>query len=319
MMKALVFDKTLSFREIERPARKKGEALIRVLTAGICNTDIEITRGYMDFSGVPGHEFIGIVEESDNAVLTGQRVVGDINAGCGVCERCRDGDPRHCKDRTTLGIFRRDGAFAEYLTLPERNLYPVPASIDNETAVFTEPFAAALQVFDEHDLPETKRAAVIGDGKLGLLIVLAARARGFEPILFGLNEKKFAIAAKWGIGTVNAAVDTNERFDLVIECSGNPAGLQKALGIIEPKGTIVLKSTYAADASIDFSRLVVNEITLIGSRCGRFAPALKPLEQEKSRFASMITARYKLEDGHAAFEHAQKPDALKILFTIAEG
>jgi len=315
-MKALFFDKKLTFTSIPLPVRREGEALIRVHVAGICNTDIEIIRGYMGFRGVPGHEFVGTVEECGAPELAGKRVVGEINAGCGACDRCRAGDPRHCDDRTVLGILNRNGAFSEYLALPEENLHIVPDSIDNTAAVFTEPLAAALQIFDEHDLPRSREIAVIGDGKLGLLVAQAARIRGYQPVLYGRHAAKLAIAAERGIRTIKIAGALSDRFPIVIECSGSPSGMTAAVNMTEPRGVIVLKSTCAAEPRVDFARVVINEISIVGSRCGRFAPALELLEQNAIDTASMISAVYPLGSGVEAFRAAVMPASVKILITI---
>ncbi len=318
-MKALFFDKELVLRDIDDPVRQSGEALIRVITAGICNTDMEITRGYMGFTGVPGHEFVGIVEESGNAGLTGKRVVGEINAGCGECSECKGGDPRHCEQRTVLGIYKKDGVFAEYITLPEKNLYIVPDSVSNNEAVFTEPLAAALQIFDENNFDIRKETAVIGDGKLGLLVVFAAAARGYKPVLIGKNTEKMRKTECLGIKCYDTNGDIPNKFDLVIECSGNSSGFSKALEIINPRGTIVLKSTYADTGGLDLSMVVVNEITVKGSRCGRFPPALELLSGKMFNTKTLISRTFPLTDGLSAFNYAAEPDSLKVLLTISNG
>lgn len=315
-MRALVLDRTLRLDTVKPPVRKPGEALVRVRTAGICNTDLELTRGYMAFRGIPGHEFVGVVAECDDPNLDGMRVVGEINAGCGMCERCRAGDSRHCADRSVLGILNRPGAFAEYLILPEKNLHVVPDTVDDDTAVFTEPLAAALTVFDENQLPADREIAVIGDGKLGLLVALTARARGHTPVLFGRHEHKCAIAADAGIRTVMGKPEQGERFAAVVECSGDQSGLETALAMIEPEGVIVLKSTFSGETALDLTRVVVDEIALVGSRCGRFAPALKLLERKAVDPRPLITARFPLNEGVEAFRRAAEPDSLKILLNI---
>jgi len=316
-MQALVYDQDLRLTDIDSPVRKHGEALICVHLAGICNTDLEIVHGYMNFTGVPGHEFVGVVKEGDTPSLIGKRVVGEINAGCRRCDRCRAGDPRHCSNRTILGIYKRNGAFAEYLTLPETNVLTVPDSVPDTAAVFTEPLAAALQIFEEHTFHPNSTIAIIGDGKLGLLITQAARARGYMPILFGKHTEKLALAASWGIQTHMESERTDEKLPMVIECSGSPSGLGFALSITEPGGTIILKSTYADNAGIDLSQIVINEISLVGSRCGRFKPALELLEQNKIDTQSLITATYPLSNGLAAFHRAAERDSLKILLAIS--
>jgi len=308
-MKALVFDGFLSLQNVESPVRQKGESLVKVLYAGICNTDLEITRGYMGFRGIPGHEFVGIVIESDNPNLTGRRVVSEINIGCRTCELCKSGDPRHCKDRTVLGILRRNGAFAEYLTVPNMNLVVVPKDVGNLQAVFTEPLAAVLQIFDDSDILIKSKIAVIGDGKLGLLAALTIKAIGYTPVLFGKHESKLKIAQQSGIKTYKASDPCKYLFEIVMECSGNPTGLQKALDIIEPKGTIFLKSSFAADAQINLTPAVINEVSIVGSRCGRFWRATEVLEEELIDCKPLITHIYPIDDALTAFKHAADPQA----------
>jgi threonine dehydrogenase-like Zn-dependent dehydrogenase len=317
-MRAIVFDKKIEVTEVDRPERQPGEALIQVLVAGICNTDLEITRGYMDFKGIPGHEFVGIVTGCDTPELNGKRVVGEINAGCGSCSHCLSNDPRHCPDRTVLGIQGKNGAFAEYLTLPEKNLLIVDSDIDNRSAVFIEPLAAALQIFDENDILRDEEIAVIGDGKLGLLICHAAQARKYKPILYGINKNKLEIAANSGIETREVPIQNPGIYQTVIEASGSPAGFNSAMDLVEPRGTIILKSTYAEKCVPDFARIVVNEITIKGSRCGRFAPALELLRSNTINTGSMISGVYSLEQAEEAFKAAENPDTLKILLEIAK-
>ncbi|MFC1553510.1 alcohol dehydrogenase catalytic domain-containing protein [candidate division KSB1 bacterium] len=316
-MKALLFKNILKITDIPKPVRKDGEALVKVILAGICNTDLEITKGYMNFSGVPGHEFVGIVEDCDSKGFLNKRVVGEINSGCGKCDLCMEGDPRHCKDRSVLGIFRKNGAFAEYLILPEENLLTIPDSISDIKAVFTEPAAAALQIFDDNSLPENSRIGIIGDGKLGLLISIIAKTMGFKPCLIGRNKKKLDLAEKWGIHTGNNIKNRYpETFKNVIECSGNPSGLELAMHITEPKGKIILKSTYRSDKCIDLSPIVINEISLIGSRCGRFEPVMDILGNLEIDLEDMITEIFEIEDGLAAFKKAEHKDSLKVLLKI---
>ncbi len=322
-MRALIFNKDLSLTDIENPERKSGESLIRVTKAGICNTDLEITKGYMGFSGVPGHEFVGIVEESDNLSFIGQRVVGEINAGCGECEKCIAGDTRHCPDRTVLGMFRRNGAFADYLTLPDKNLLKIPDTVSDDSAVFIEPLAAAVHVFDEDVFRTDIEFAVIGDGKLGLLTALAGKALGYNPLLIGRHEAKMNIAARAGIETKVSETKLANKYPAVVECSGNPGGLETATKLIQPQGTIILKSTFAPDSegrsileTIDLSKTVVDEVTIAGSRCGRFRPALELLSLGKIDPTPLITATYPIDQILKAFAHARRKDALKVLIDI---
>jgi len=313
-MKALRFERNeLKLAEVELP-RRAGEALVRVTTAGICNTDLEIVRGYAGFSGTLGHEFAGVVEESPDPSQVGRRVVGEINAGCGVCELCQRNDPRHCLNRTVLGIRTRDGAFAEYLSLPPQNLLAVPKNVSDRQAVFTEPLAAACEILDQVAIGPGRRVAVIGDGKLGQLIARVLATTGCDLTLVGRHARKLELAAKAGIQTTIAPFDP-PRFDLVVEASGSAAGLQLALDLVRARGTIVLKSTFHGDVQLNTSRIVVDEISVIGSRCGRFEKALALLEAGKVDVEPLIAGQFRLADGVAAMAEAARPGVLKVLLT----
>lgn len=320
-MKALRFGGTVKVEEIPRPACGE-EALVRVLLAGICNTDLEITRGYAGFRGTLGHEFVGIAEECDDASLVGKRVVGEINCGCGQCQRCQCSDARHCPGRTVLGIAGRDGAMAEWVRLPARNLLVVPGSIDNDQAVFTEPLAAACQILDQAGFSAEHRVLVLGDGKLGLLISQVLQGTGCALTVLGRHSKKLAILQRRGIATVVAestgALDRFARshameFDVVVEATGSSRGLEFATGLVRPRGTVVLKSTVRDLPRINTAAVVVNEITLVGSRCGRFAPALELLERHAVDVRSLIHSSFPLGDGAIAISQAAQPGALKVL------
>lgn len=316
-MKALRVDKKkLAVREIEKPERGD-EALVRVHLSGICNTDLEIARGYAGFKGTIGHEFVGVVEESADGSLVGQRVVGEINAGCGKCELCAAGDPRHCKDRTVLGILGRDGAHAEFLRLPITNLLPVPDSVLDEHAVFTEPLAAACGIMERVAIKPGSRVAVIGDGKLGLLCAQAIALSGAGVLLIGKHAEKLRIAERRGIETATpkTAAKLKREFDVVVEASGSPSGFIGALGLLRPRGTLVLKSTFQGPGEleeIDQARLVVDEITILGSRCGRFQPALDLLKKGAVDIDSLISEEYPLSRGVHAMERAGKKGVLKV-------
>lgn len=313
-MKALRFEQNAVKLADVAPPQTRGEALVRVTLAGICNTDVEIVRGYANFSGTLGHEFVGVVADSPDPNQIGQRVVGEINAGCGACAGCRVHDARHCEQRTVLGIRGRDGAFAEYLRLPPANLLRVPDGIPDRAAVFTEPLAAACAILEQTPLDATQRAAVIGDGKLGQLIARVLAATGCELTLIGKHADKLELAAQAGINTMALAeLKAEPRFDLVVEASGSANGLALALDLVRPRGTIVLKSTFHGAVTLDTSRLVVNEIKLLGSRCGRFAPALALLADKRVNVEPLIAREFALTDGVAAMHEAQRPGVLKVL------
>ena len=317
-MQALVYDgEVLQLREdYPRPVPPPGEALVRVRLAGICNTDLEIVRGYMGFRGVLGHEFVGTVEEAEDRSLIGQRVVGEINAYCGECPTCRAGRPTHCPHRTTLGIWGRDGAFAEYLTLPVRNLHVVPDGISDEEAVFTEPLAAALEILEQVHLRPTDRVVVLGDGKLGLLVAQALALMGCDLLTVGRHREKLAILARRGIPTALEAEAEGLAADVVVECTGRPEGFAAARRILRPRGTLVLKSTYHGYVEADLTGLVVDEITLVGSRCGPFPPALRLLQRGLVDVQPLISAVYPLDRGMEAFARAAEPGVLKVLLQV---
>lgn len=292
-----------------------GEVRVRVLRAGICNTDVELVRGYYPFRGVLGHEFVGVVDDPSSP-FAGRRVVGEINAVCGRCRHCRNGRPSHCANRTVLGIVGRDGAFAEYLTLPAANLLPVPDEISTDAATFTEPLAAALQIQEQVSIAKDMRVVVVGDGKLGLLIAQTLAFTGCALTVVGRHRDKLAIVERRGIEGVTAADIETGAFDVAVECTGNADGFALARRALRPRGTLVLKSTYAGALEIDVSSIVVDEITLVGSRCGPFDKALELLRDGRVDVEAMIHGRYPLSEALAAFEHAQRPGALKVLLDI---
>jgi len=314
-MRALVFDRKLEFRgDYPDPIAAAGECIVRVAVAGICGTDLEIARGYMQYRGIPGHEFAGRVVESQNAALRGKRVVGEINAGCGRCTTCAAGLARHCPNRTVLGILGRDGAFAEFLRLPDVNLIPIPDSIPDELAVFVEPLAAAYEIFEQVHLARNQTIVVLGDGRLGALVALALKAEKYLPIVAGHHPEKLARLAALGVGTAEES-SLHEKFDVAIECSGSASGFQRAIELVRPRGNIILKSTAAAASEINLAPIVVNEITVIGSRCGRFQPALDALAAGKIDPRPLIDGAFALNDGLAAFEVAKDPLTFKILLS----
>jgi threonine dehydrogenase-like Zn-dependent dehydrogenase len=298
--------------DLPLPTCPSGEALVRVERAGICKTDLELVKGYYPFDGVLGHEFVGTVEEGPPDFV-GQRVVGEINAVCGRCSACRQARPTHCQDRTVLGIVNRDGAFAEYLSLPVENLLPVPDAIGLDEATFTEPLAAALQVLEQIHIRPTDHVLVIGDGRLGLLIAQVMAMTGCALLVQGRHQRKLDIVAARGIATTRDTDYDAGAFDVAVECTGSPEGFTDARRAVRAQGTIVMKSTYAGDLTLDASALVVDEITLMGSRCGPFAPALQLLEQQRVDVTSLIEARYPINEAPAAMAHAERKGVLKVL------
>jgi threonine dehydrogenase-like Zn-dependent dehydrogenase len=316
-MRALYFDEELSYwPDAPDPAPPPGEALIRTRLAGICNTDLEIMRGYLGFTGVLGHEFVGEVVRADDAPdLVGRRVVGEINAYCGVCPTCRRGDPTHCPNRTTLGIDRRDGTMADYFTLPLHLLYPVPPSIPDAWAVFTEPVAAACEIIEQVAIRPTDRVIVLGDGKLGLLVAQVLGLTGCDLLAVGRHPDKLAILERRGIRIQLAGDEVPPRADVVVEATGNAEGFAAARSLVRPRGTLVLKSTFHGDVSLDLSMVVVDEVTIVGSRCGPFPAALRLLEGRLLDVEPLIQETCSLEDGLVAFGRAAASGVLKVLLT----
>ncbi len=317
-MQAWVSGDTPEFRtDYQVPQPTPGEALIRVHLAGICNTDLELHRGYMNFSGVPGHEFVGTVISANEAPeWEGRRVVGDINAACRRCPTCLSGRPMHCPNRTTLGIQGRDGAFAEYLVLPIANLYEVPDSLSDDVAVFTEPLAAACEIPEQVHVHPTDRVIVIGDGKLGILCAQVLALTGCNLTVLGRHPHKLDILKQMGVKVSRDPASIPHNADIVVEATGNPGGYAVACDLVRPRGTIVLKSTYQGSTHVNLSVQVVDEITVIGSRCGPFAPALRLLEAQRVKVTSLINARYSLSEAATAFEHAAQPGILKVLLDV---
>jgi len=297
-----------------RPERKPGEALIRLRMGGICNTDLELKRGYYGFRGIPGHEFVGEVVEADTPSWRGKRVVGEINLACHHCDWCARGLGRHCPNRTVLGIVNHPGAFAEYLTLPEINLLEVPDSMPDERAVFVEPLAAACEILEQVNIPAGSEVAVIGDGKLGLLIAQTLAIHGARVHQFGRHREKLKIAESAGVqGEVIKDHLPQLKYHWVVEATGSAQALADAISMVVPRGTVICKSTVHEKVSIDMAPVIVNEISLIGSRCGRFEPALELLASDRLHTQEMISARYPLEQGIAAFSHAERRGTLKVL------
>ncbi|MBD2280202.1 MDR/zinc-dependent alcohol dehydrogenase-like family protein [Aphanizomenon flos-aquae] len=298
------------------PEPPPGEALVRVLRAGICNTDLELIKGYYPYTGIIGHEFVGIVEQGPKQLIN-QRVVGEINAACGNCRFCRRGQPTHCENRTVLGIVNRNGAFAEYLSLPIENLHLVPENVSTAAATFTEPIAAALEIQQQIQISKDDRVLVVGDGKLGQLIAQTLALTGCELLVVGRHEDKLINLAGKGIKTGLADSVTDRYFDISVDCTGNPEGFNIARRALRPRGKLILKSTYAGNLSLDASSLVVDEITLIGSRCGPFVPALELLATGKVDVQYLIDSSYPLSQGLEAFEKAKTKGVLKVLLEMS--
>lgn len=316
-MQALLFWDELEFTtDYPRQIPQSDEALVRVDMAGICNTDLEITKGYGGFKGILGHEFVGVVDECDTREFWGKRVVGEINCGCGQCSYCQSGQSRHCPNRSVLGILNHDGAFADYLILPIKNLHLVPDSVSNEEAVFVEPLAAALQILEQIEIKPDHSVVVIGDGKLGLLVAMVMAQTNCHLTVIGKHQPKLNILNQKGITTILSHQINELKADIVIECSGHPSGFNLSQKIVKPMGKIVLKSTFAEEILFNPANMIINEITLIGSRCGPFDKALSLLEKKVIDVTPMITAIYSIENGLEAFEMAKMSESLKILLKI---
>ena len=317
-MKAVVFDGQLRLvADRPEPAPPPGEARIRTILAGICNTDLEVMRGYAGFGGVLGHEFVGVVDWAEDRSWIGRRVVGEINAGCGGCEMCRTSQPEHCANRTALGIRGRDGVLAEFFALPVANLHPVPAEVPDREAVFVEPLAAACQLLERVHVGPTDRAVVVGDGKLGLLVAQVLALTGCNLTVVGRHEEKLAVLGRRGIET-RLSDEGLVGADLVVECTGHPMGFQAAQRLVRPRGTLALKSTYYGLVEANLSRLVVDEVQVVGSRCGPFGAALRLLALGLVDVTSLIHAEMRLDEALAAFELAARPGVLKVLVRAAD-
>jgi threonine dehydrogenase-like Zn-dependent dehydrogenase len=319
MLALLLEQGEIRLGQVGMPKPEPGEALIKVRLAGICRTDLELVKGYMAFTGIPGHEFVGEVvdlpasDRCERLDLMGKRVVGEINCGCGSCDLCHAGLQRHCLRRTVLGIQDRNGALAEYLTLPVENLHLVPDSVEDRATVFTEPLAAALEILEQVHLQPGTRALVIGDGKLGLLTARVLQIHGCDLLVLGSHDNKLAILRRGGIAAIHYRDYQPDARDLVVEVSGTPSGFATAVSALKPRGTLVLKSTYHGVLMVEAAQLVINEITVVGSRCGPFAPALQLLEQKLIDTDSLVTAVYPAREMESAFARAARPESLKVL------
>jgi alcohol dehydrogenase len=299
---------------VPAPARPEGFALLRLLAAGICNTDLELLRGYYGFAGTPGHEFVAEVVEADTPGLAGKRVSGEINLACTHCEWCRRGLGRHCPERSVLGIVRHPGAFAEFFTLPERNLHVLPDDMPTDRGVFLEPLAAACEILDQVAIPRHERIAVLGDGKLGLLIAQVLDAHGYPVHQFGRHAAKLAIAARAGVETevIQGALPI-AAYDWVVDATGSPEGLRAAAAMTRPRGTVILKSTVHGTVGVDTAPIIVNELTLVGSRCGRMEAAMPLIGHEVIHVDDMIAGRFPMSDAPRAFARAAERGVLKVL------
>jgi threonine dehydrogenase-like Zn-dependent dehydrogenase len=305
-----------SIRKTGKPRRPEGYALIRLLIGGICNTDLELLRGYYGFAGTPGHEFVGEVVGADNPSLIGNRVVGEINLACRRCDWCKRGLERHCPTRKVLGIVGHPGSFREFLTLPEANLHIVPSNVSDDAAVFVEPLAAACEILDQAALPENSEIAVLGDGKLGLLVSQVLRAAGHRVHQFGRHKAKLRIAEKAGVSTEVAGTRLPvAAYDWVVEATGSANGLRQAVEMTRPRGTVFMKSTVHGKVPLDTAPVIVHEISLVGSRCGRFEPALNLLAASRIHVANMISDVVPLSDAPRAFRLADRAGVLKVLLT----
>jgi threonine dehydrogenase-like Zn-dependent dehydrogenase len=312
-MQAIYFDEKPILTEVPRPDPQPGEALVRVRLAGICRTDLEVLKGYHAFRGIPGHEFVGEVVGPPASPLWGQRVAGEINIPCGDCPRCRRGLARHCRERRVLGLRGQNGAFAEYLTLPEDNLHPVPPAIPDEAAVFTELVAAALAVSEAAPATPDQSALVVGDGALGLLVSFTLALRGLKTLIIGHYRENLRLAEPYGVRTFLEDELPPGEFDLVVEASGSPGGLGLALSRVRPRGAVVMKSTFAGRLPLDPALVVVPEVRLLGSRCGPFPPALRLLAQGWLDPRPLISRVFPLSQGLAALDCARQKGMLKVL------
>ncbi len=297
-----------------KPNPQADEALISITLAGICSTDLEIVKGYVpNFRGILGHEFVGVVEACADDQWVGQRVVGSINIGCQQCADCAKDNIAHCPNRQAVGIHNHDGAFADYLVLPTTNLHIVPDTVTDETAVFTEPLAAALRIREQVEVKPNDKTAVVGPGRLGLLIAQVLAQAGGDVTVLGRRPESLALPAKWGLNTGVANNFADNSFDFIVEATGNEAGMATSLRLLRPRGTLILKSTFHSQANIDLTKIVVSEINLVGSRCGPFAPALRLFAQNQIDTQSLISATFPLQNSQSAFKQAAQSGVHKIL------
>ena len=321
-MKAIVFNNELKLdKNYPKPIPQKGEALIKVTLAGICNTDAEIIKGYMGYKGILGHEFVGVVEEINDKdkSLLGKRVVAEISYGCNnpECEWCAKKNYRHCPERHTLGIWQKDGCFAEYMTMPLNVLFEVPENVSDEQAVFVEPLAAACEITEQLHIEPMQRIVVLGDGKLGLTTALTLNAQNFDVLLVGKHQNKLEIAASQGVQTqLLSEFKIEKKYDIVVEATGTASGFETSMALTKPRGVLVLKSTVASGKELNLAPIVIDEITVLGSRCGQFPPALRLLKNKKINFAPFISGIYTIDEAIEAFEANKSKENLKILIKM---
>jgi threonine dehydrogenase-like Zn-dependent dehydrogenase len=311
-MRAVVLDEHgLSVTDRPMPEPQPGEVLVRVLKAGLCETDLQLVRGYMGFRGILGHEFVGIAE---SGLFQGKRVAGEINCFCGRCETCKAGSPTHCPNRSVLGIMNHDGAFAEYIAVPERNLHEIPDSVSTEQAVFVEPLAAAFQILEQVAIRANHDVIILGDGRLGNLCAQVLSQTDCRLTVVGKHPRKLSLLAKRGIRTtILSNIGFARQADVVIDCTGSSSGFETALKLLKPRGTLILKTTVAGTQQLSLAPLVIDEITVVGSRCGQFPPAIRALQENRIDVCSLIDATYPLAEAVAAFERATTTPTLKLL------
>lgn len=319
-MKALVYDEDLKLvKDYPNPVLGENEVLIKTIMAGICNTDYEITQGYMGYKGVIGHEFVGRVVDVGCKVdknLINKRVVGEINCACEECDMCHKNLQRHCPNRSTLGIYKKNGCFSEYFTLPWQNVIEISSNVDDITATFTEPLAAAMEILEQVHIKPDSKVAILGDGKLGLCISLVFSAMNINYIHIGKHKEKLQITKDLG-NKVMMLDEISEKdkksFDVVIEATGSTGGFNTSASLVKPRGILVLKSTIAAKEGLNLAGIVVDEITIVGSRCGQFKPILKILEKQKINVKPLVSAIYNVDDFEEAFKKNSQKNVIKVL------